>query len=69
MRILSLKLESDRILLELNSNDDPVWTYFDGQHKFILNRMKTAYHAGVSSIKCISKPFLVVVLALTPVFN
>jgi len=45
-----------RLLLELNVPDEPVWTYFDSQHKFILKQMKESYDNSVSSIK--SKSFL-----------
>ncbi|KAI0249742.1 exocyst complex component Sec5-domain-containing protein [Lactifluus subvellereus] len=35
------------ILLELSMPEDPVWTYFDAQHKFILEQMKKTYQAAV----------------------
>ncbi|KAG1759151.1 exocyst complex component Sec5-domain-containing protein [Suillus occidentalis] len=38
------------ILLELNVPEDPIWTYFDSQHKRIMDRMSTAYRTGVSNI-------------------
>lgn len=38
------------ILLELNVPEDPIWTYFDSQHKRIMDRMSAAYRAGVSNI-------------------
>ncbi|THH19659.1 hypothetical protein EW146_g1566 [Bondarzewia mesenterica] len=41
----------DRILLELNTHDDPVWTYFDAQHKFILDQMKKTYQAAVDVVQ------------------
>ncbi|KAI0065245.1 hypothetical protein BV25DRAFT_1822396 [Artomyces pyxidatus] len=39
------------ILLELNTSDDPVWTYFDAQHRFILDQMRKTYQNTVSVIK------------------
>lgn len=38
------------ILLELNVPEDPIWTYFDSQHKRIMDRMSAAYRTGVSNI-------------------
>lgn len=38
------------ILLELNVPEDPIWTYFDSQHKRIMDRMSAAYRSGVSKI-------------------
>ncbi|KAG2338040.1 hypothetical protein BDR05DRAFT_1044844 [Suillus weaverae] len=38
------------ILLELNVPEDPTWTYFDSQHKRIMDRMSAAYRTGVSNI-------------------
>ncbi|KIK44226.1 hypothetical protein CY34DRAFT_11230 [Suillus luteus UH-Slu-Lm8-n1] len=37
------------ILLELNVPEDPIWTYFDSQHKRIMDRMSAAYRTGVSN--------------------
>ncbi|KAF8273712.1 exocyst complex component Sec5-domain-containing protein [Lactarius quietus] len=37
------------ILLELNMPEDPVWTYFDAQHKFILDQMKKAYQVALTA--------------------
>ncbi|TFY80240.1 hypothetical protein EWM64_g3773 [Hericium alpestre] len=39
------------ILLELNTPEDPVWTYFDAQHNFILSQMKKAYQTAVGQVK------------------
>jgi exocyst complex component 2 len=39
-----------RILLELNASEDPIWTYFDSQHKHIMDRMSTACRTGVTNI-------------------
>ncbi|KAG2066032.1 hypothetical protein BDR04DRAFT_1082425 [Suillus decipiens] len=38
------------ILLELNVPEDPIWTYFDSQHKRIMDRMNVTYRSGVSNI-------------------
>lgn len=40
------------ILLELNMPEDPVWIYFDSQHKFILEQMRKSYQAAVAVVKC-----------------
>jgi exocyst complex component 2 len=40
-----------RILLELSVADDPAWTYFDGQHKYIMNQMNASYKAALTSIR------------------
>lgn len=47
---VSLLTRLSRILLELNVPEDPIWTYFDSQHKRIMDRMSTAYRTGVSNI-------------------
>jgi exocyst complex component 2 len=31
--------------------EDPVWTYFDAQHKFILDRMKKSYQESVAVVQ------------------
>lgn len=31
--------------------EDPVWTYFDAQHKFILDQMKKSYQEGVAVVQ------------------
>ncbi|KAJ7599226.1 exocyst complex component sec5 [Mycena floridula] len=38
------------LLLELPINEDPVWTFFDSQHKHILDQMNKAYRSSVSAI-------------------
>lgn len=38
-------------MLELGATDDPVWTYFDSQHKFILNQMNQAYKTAMATIR------------------
>ncbi|THH31004.1 hypothetical protein EUX98_g3179 [Antrodiella citrinella] len=39
------------ILLELTPNDEAVWTYFDAQHKYILEQMKETYTSAHTSIQ------------------
>ena len=40
-----------RILLELSSNEDPMWKYFDGQHAFIMKRMKDIRASAMANVK------------------
>lgn len=37
--------------MELSPNEEPVWTYFDAQHKYILDQMKETYNAAVAVIR------------------
>ncbi|EIW55516.1 uncharacterized protein TRAVEDRAFT_73389 [Trametes versicolor FP-101664 SS1] len=39
------------ILCEFNTSDDPAWTYFDAQHKHIMQHMREAYATAVKSIQ------------------
>ncbi|TFY51780.1 hypothetical protein EVG20_g10840, partial [Dentipellis fragilis] len=39
------------VLLELNTPEDPVWTYFDAQHNFILGQMQKAFDKALAVIK------------------
>ncbi|KDR72595.1 hypothetical protein GALMADRAFT_252744 [Galerina marginata CBS 339.88] len=39
------------VLLELQSSDEPVWTYFDTHHKHILDGMNKAYRSSVSGVQ------------------
>lgn len=39
-----------RILLEMNTPDDPVWVYLDSQHKYILGHLQESYEASVKLI-------------------
>ncbi|KAF8634820.1 hypothetical protein AX17_004072 [Amanita inopinata Kibby_2008] len=39
------------ILMELQANDDPVWVYFDSQHRYILEQMNKAFHTAMSTIE------------------
>lgn len=40
-----------RVLSELQSNDDPVWIYFDSHHKHILDQMTNVYQSSVGIIE------------------
>lgn len=31
--------------------EDPVWTYFDAQHRFILDQMKKSYQTAVAVVQ------------------
>ena len=51
-RVLIAYVWARRILLELNpASDEPVWTYFDSQHKHILDRMTSVYQTAVAEVK------------------
>ncbi|KIK99659.1 hypothetical protein PAXRUDRAFT_8739 [Paxillus rubicundulus Ve08.2h10] len=39
------------ILLELNASEDPIWTYLDSQHTYIMEQMKASYRSGVAAIE------------------
>ncbi|KIJ14534.1 hypothetical protein PAXINDRAFT_100026 [Paxillus involutus ATCC 200175] len=39
------------ILLELNTSEDPIWTYFDSQHTYIMEQMRASYRSGVVAIE------------------
>ncbi|KAJ3007253.1 hypothetical protein NUW54_g3617 [Trametes sanguinea] len=39
------------ILYEFNTSDDPAWTYFDAQHKHIVQNMRDAYTNAVNTIQ------------------
>ncbi|KAG8808296.1 hypothetical protein FRB91_006330 [Serendipita sp. 411] len=38
------------ILLELSTSDKPIWVYFDSQHKYILQKVKTVYEASLAKV-------------------
>lgn len=40
-----------RVLAELQSNDDPIWTYFDTHHKHILDVMNKSYRASINVVQ------------------
>ncbi|KAF9652669.1 hypothetical protein BDM02DRAFT_3153533 [Thelephora ganbajun] len=41
------------ILLELSSNEDPMWKYFDGQHTFIMKRMKDIRASAKANVQAV----------------
>ena len=40
-----------RVLLELGASDDPVWVYFDNQHKYIMQQMNQSYKTATALIR------------------
>ncbi|KAJ6571717.1 exocyst complex component Sec5-domain-containing protein [Mycena capillaripes] len=39
------------LLMDIQTNEDPVWTFFDSQHAYIIKQMNTSYKTAVSSIR------------------
>ncbi|KAK0446022.1 exocyst complex component sec5 [Desarmillaria tabescens] len=39
------------LLLDLPTNEDPAWTYFDSQHKYIIAQMNKTYRASLDVVK------------------
>ncbi|KAJ7810126.1 exocyst complex component sec5 [Mycena leptocephala] len=39
------------LLMDIQTSDDPVWTYFDSQHTYIIKQMNTSYKTAVASIR------------------
>ncbi|KAF8434522.1 exocyst complex component Sec5-domain-containing protein [Boletus edulis BED1] len=37
------------ILLELNTSEDPIWTYFDSQHTHVMKQINTSYRSSVEA--------------------
>ena len=37
--------------MELSPSEEPIWTYFDAHHRYILNQMKETYAAAVVVVK------------------
>lgn len=48
---ISIGPRSGRILLDLQNSDDSVWTFFDSQHKLIMDQMNNHYKTSVTNIK------------------
>lgn len=40
-----------RILTELSPSEEPIWAYFDAQHKHILSQMREAYDTSAAAVK------------------
>lgn len=43
------------MLSELQSTEDPVWTYFDSHHKHILDQMTKVYQSSVGTVEATKK--------------
>ncbi|KAI0702034.1 exocyst complex component Sec5-domain-containing protein [Cerioporus squamosus] len=43
------------ILYEFSTSDEPAWTYFDAQHKHIMQHMRDTYNAAVKSIEALNE--------------
>ncbi|KAF8189835.1 exocyst complex component Sec5-domain-containing protein [Mycena galopus ATCC 62051] len=39
------------LLMDIQTNEDPVWTYFDSQHAYIIKEMNTSYTMAVAAIR------------------
>ncbi|KAI5888789.1 uncharacterized protein SCHCODRAFT_02637716 [Schizophyllum commune H4-8] len=39
------------ILMDLNTAEDPMWTFFDSQHKYITDQMNAAYKTAVAKVQ------------------
>ena len=37
--------------MDLNTAEDPMWTFFDSQHKYITDQMNTAYKTAVAKVQ------------------
>ena len=37
--------------MELSSSEDPMWKYFDGQHAFIMKRMKDIRASAMANVQ------------------
>lgn len=53
--------------MDIQTSDDPVWTYFDSQHTYIIKQMNTSYKTAVASIRglrpsCLCPRYLLTVL-------
>ncbi|KIL63509.1 hypothetical protein M378DRAFT_164391 [Amanita muscaria Koide BX008] len=43
------------ILIDLQANEDPVWIYFDSQHKHILDQMNNAYKSAIAHVESVTE--------------
>ncbi|RPD65706.1 hypothetical protein L226DRAFT_557688 [Lentinus tigrinus ALCF2SS1-7] len=43
------------ILYEFSTSDEPAWTYFDAQHKHIMQHMRDTYNSAVKSIGALNE--------------
>ncbi len=44
-------LRTLRILMELDTSDESVWTYLDSQHQHILSSLRDAHHRLLERVK------------------
>ncbi|KAF8318792.1 hypothetical protein DL93DRAFT_2054306 [Clavulina sp. PMI_390] len=45
------QIKTIETLLEMNVTDDPVWVYFDSQHKYILSHLRKIYEDSAKAIE------------------
>lgn len=60
----SLIARPARILLELDPTDDPVWIFFDTQHRHILTLLNTAFDTSSARIRGESQQNLILLFKL-----
>lgn len=59
-----------RILTELSPSEEPIWAYFDAQHKHILSQMREVYDTSAAAVKGIYvSPTLVVSISPFPAIH
>ncbi|KAJ7237307.1 exocyst complex component sec5 [Mycena haematopus] len=39
------------LLMDIQTNEDPVWTYFDSQHAYIIKQMNASYKTSTAAIR------------------
>lgn len=49
--------EFRRILMDFQSNDEPLWTYFDNQNNYIINHSTSEYDNAVKGVEGANKRF------------
>ncbi|KAL1743983.1 exocyst complex component Sec5-domain-containing protein [Schizophyllum fasciatum] len=54
------------ILMDLNTAEDPMWTFFDSQHKYITDQMNAAYKTALAKVQAKSsgEPIWIAILAM-----
>ncbi|KAG6827599.1 hypothetical protein H0H92_011172 [Tricholoma furcatifolium] len=50
-RTLEEQEKTIEVLLDMQAGDDPIWMYFDSQHKHILEAMRKSHHAATAVIQ------------------
>ncbi len=62
---LNFNFHPFRLLQDLPMSEDPAWTYFDSQHKWIMEQMNKTYEASVKAVNGTPKlPLLCKILRL-----